>query len=651
MMKTPVASLNEARPALNEARPNQPYTVNTKAGTLPCLNLRAQPPVAPSISPSSRAHFKNLPDSVTAIPADDTQAILDFVSAEHSLVVDIRPFNMFSSSRLHNAFNICIPTTLLKRPNYDLQHIINTSALPADRRDLVNSHAHSMNVLVYDAQSSSSSVSFLIYQTIQKFLKYDCFNVAFLDGGFQRVPDQLVESCPPQHLASSMAPAAPLNGLRKPDLKISPPSSNGESSPFLCGFTLPSATASKEKMLMSIKKNLPKLDTTISYHYNLRLPPDFEHKKEQLPEWLSFFARDHTAESYNTDVINVLTEKFNNLEKTEQARLSMAISNSKRDTPVESPSAGGCKDPFDSASFLHPGKHSDEGCSPSSLCPCCDKINYKIPKGIEYGYKNRYNNIWPYEHSRVRLISSPSCPTPKKENNDDYFNANYISFPKLSSTRYIATQNPLEATKEDFWNTVWYNGVKCIICLNKPSFFTPRAYYEEDTFFEKSKLNVKIISREHTSAFGVREVCLSKHGNRRTVYHLAYHDWPDFGVPDNFDSVMQLIDKKNECLQTLAGQTPPTAKISQPWDLLVHCSAGCGRTGCFITLDMVRECFHKHTEKQYDPWAGQDLIFKAVQFQRQQRIAMVQNLDQFIYCYENILTYIAEHLIGQPNKV
>lgn len=336
-------------------------------------------------------------------------------------------------------------------------------------------------------------------------------------------------------------------------------------------------------------------------------------------------------------MIKVLNDKFNKLETTEQARLSVAISNSKRDSPVDKMLAA--------HDFLLPGRHSEEGCSPLSLCPCCDKINYKIPKGIEYGYKNRYKNIWPYEHSRVRLISSPSCTTPKKEVADDYFNANYICFGKLASRLYIATQNPLDSTKEDFWNTVWYNGVREIICLNNPLFLAPRSYYEENVVFEKSKLGVKIVSKEQNDGFCVREIHLSKHGVTRKVIHFAYSEWPDFGVPDNFHSIMNLIECKDKYLASVAEQTPPTSKVTHPWDLLVHCSAGCGRTGCFITLDMVRECFRNHSEKQYDPWGDRDLIFKSVQFQRQQRIAMVQNLDQFIFCYEMILSYVVEELL------
>ena len=77
----------------------------------------------------------------------------------------------------------------------------------------------------------------------------------------------------------------------------------------------------------------------------------------------------------------------------------------------------------------------------------------------------------------------------------------------------------------------------------------------------------------------------------------------------------------------------------------MHCSAGCGRTGCYITLDMVIDCFENHLDGALDPWGDIDLVYKSIQFQRQQRISMVQNLEQFIYCYESILNYVVEKLV------
>lgn len=599
-----------------------------------------------STSPTTRSHFKDLPDDVVAVRSDEPKAIKSFLEG-NSLAIDIRPFNNYLASRFENAYNICIPTTLLKRPNYDLAHVSNSAALPKEVKDQLTASSEPTRVLVYDANSGTGHISFSLFQTIQKFLKHDRFTVGYLDGGFQNLDTLLRDESALLSDQTPVSPETPLHPVldaARPDsakdgLAQSPGDSSRESSPFLSGFTLPSATASNQKMLMSIKKTLPRIDTTTTYSYKLRFPEGFEEKKDKLPRWLAFFGDGYGTEGHNERVVSVLSDKFNKLERSEQVRLSMAISNTndeKSEKVVQTDKVA-----------LTPGKlHSGLSsgyCSPLAPCPHCDKIHYTIPKGVEYGYKNRYNNIWPYEHSRVKLVSSPSCSSAKKESTDDYFNANYIKCKQLSLTEYIATQSPLESTKEDFWNTVWYNGIKGIVCLNKPSVFAPQAYYELDQHFEKSDLSVTIKSTEDKEGFTVRKMELEKHGKTRFAYHFAYADWPDFGVPDNFKTVSRLLESKNECIEMLKNQQPPTSKITRSLDLLVHCSAGCGRTGCFITLDMVKDCFKGKSNGKYDPWGTKDLVYKAVQLQRQQRIAMVQTLDQFIYCYESILHEIFDN--------
>lgn len=582
-----------------------------------------------SLSPTSKSHFKGLPPSVLAILATDTAAVASYCNGNAStLVVDIRPFNFFSTSRLHNAYNVCVPTTLLKRPSYDLQHVLNSTSIPSELKNKVIAHDTPMHILIYDGASNEDHVAFALYQTVHKFLKYDCFSVAYLNGGFQSVDALLVDCTATLPQRSPISPVTP-NSAVLSNAQFAE-SSDNHMLPLLAGFTLPSATASSQKFLMSIKKNLPRIDTSVKYSYNFRLPADFASKKDRLPQWLAFFAENYGSPDYSKVIVEKLSANFNKLEKSEQVRLNMAISS------------------FDGSSSKSPHYHActpqDESVTPLALCPCCDLIEYTMPKGIENGHKNRYNNIWPYEHSRVRLVSSPSC-TPKKEVGDDYFNANYIDFPKLSLTKYIATQSPLEATREDFWNTVWYNGVKGIVCLNNPLPMAPKPYYEEDVHFSKSRLDIKIGTPERHAGFVVREVTMTKHDLTQTVFHFAYSEWPDFGTPDNMSTIFELHRVKNEKVNLLSDQHPPTDKIPKPWELLVHCSAGCGRTGCYITMDMVLDCFRCKQDDKYDPWGKDDLVFKSVQFQRQQRISMVQNLDQFIFCYESILNYVVDQLL------
>lgn len=572
-----------------------------------------------------------------SVDSTDTAAVSRYtLGADDVLVVDVRPFNLFSILRLHSAHNICIPSTLLRRPRYDVTNVINSAALPTSTKKRLLEFTPT-KVLVYDAASTADHASLSLCQTVNKFLAHDCFEVAYLQGGLQAVDLLLVDhsiSLPSRSPVSPQTPKSafmPTSDMLKSGDRLPMANDTQEPVSFLSGFSLPSATASNQKMLLSIKKTLPRLDTTANYNHTIRLPEGFEEKMDKLPKWLEFLAKGYNTENYNKNIIAELSEKFNRLEKTEQLRLSMAIDNFDKNAR----SAG------KSPSHLHDSPGGQ--CTPLTLCPYCDEITYTIPKGIEYGHKNRYNNIWPYEHSRVCLVSSP-CST-VKETPDDYFNANYIHFDKLSRTKYIATQNPLDSTNEDFWNTVWYNGVKGIVCLNNPLLISPRTYYDGDVYFSKSDLAIKIMQKKEFEGFTMREIEVTKHETKKTVYHFAYSDWPDFGTPDDFQTVFNMRQLKNDKLDRIGEQQPSVAKIPQVWDLLVHCSAGCGRTGCFITLDMVIDCFENPTNNSLDAWGSVDLVYKSVQFQRQQRVSMVQNLEQFIYCYESVLNYVVEKLI------
>lgn len=590
-----------------------------------------------SLSPNYKSPCAVLPPGVILVDAANTDAVAEYTNgASDVLVVDVRPFNLYSILRLRSAHNICIPSTLLRRPRYDVSHVINSAALPTVTKKRLLAFTPT-KVLVYDAASTADHASLSLCQTVNKFLAHDCFEVAFLEGGLNTVDALLVDHTIALPMRSPVSPQTPKTAFMpssdvlKSSDRLLLSTESQEPASFLSGFSLPSATASNQKMLLSIKKTLPRLDTTADYTHTLRLPNGFVDKMDKLPKWLQFLAKDYGTADYNKNIIAELSEKFNQLEKSEQLRLSMAIDNFDK----SSRSTG--KLP----SHLHDSLNGH--CTPLTLCPYCDEITYTIPKGIEYGHKNRYNNIWPYEHSRVCLVSSP-CST-VKETADDYFNANYIHYDKLSRTKYIATQNPMDSTNEDFWNTVWYHGVKGIVCLNNPLIISPQTYYDSNVYFGKSDIGIKIVSTEKLEGFTVREIEMNKHAIKKTIYHFAYSDWPDFGTPDNFHTVFNLRRLKTEKVGHLETQMPSPAKIPQVWDLLVHCSAGCGRTGCFITLDMVLDCFENASDGSLVAWGGVDLVYKSVQFQRQQRVSMVQNLEQFVYCYESVLNYVVEYLM------
>lgn len=571
-------------------------------------------------SPTSSLHSQLLfPDEIQGIDASDTASVAAFLKAEDAMVIDVRPFNAYSVSRVSGAINICLPSTLLKRTSYDFAHVINATTISQSLKDSLLAQKRRFKILIYDQASETSRLSLQLYLTVMKFFEASSYTVAYLNGGFHSVEHVLRDSS----LLLLLQTPTTLGPILPKGNHFSENGDSNDTLPLLTGFTLPSATKANVKLLNSIKRTTSRVDSGAKYKYDFKFPSNFASKMNKLPPWLLFVAESYGKENCSQLIVDHLSERFNRLEASEQVRLSLAINNS------DGISNDG----------THGSLHDSTGYgTPLELCPCCDDITYTIPKGVEYGHKNRYKNVWPYEHSRVRLKLSPSC---KSGQQDDYFNANYIHFEELCNNKYIATQNPLEATFKDFWDAVWHNGVKAIVCIDNSALMHTGKYYEEDTCYTNVSVHIKLVL-EH-KGYTYREIVIEKQKQIRTLHHFAYTGWPDFGTPDDLNSVIDMMEFKNGVLS----QTKSSMSVIQDsWDVLVHCSAGCGRTGCFITLDMVSSLFTPGPrEDMLDPWGEEDLIYKSVQFQRQQRISMVQNLGQFIFCYESILNYLFDNVL------
>lgn len=568
------------------------------------------------------------------------------------------------------AMNLCIPTTLLRRMSYPMAAVLHD--LPNPLRDSLlgengtnNTSGNSLSILLYDSDSTRGKILSQLCHTLNKFSNVNA-QLYVLDGGFLAVPTLIIEypdqavnspnsqtsstfTSPTGSLTLSSATTTPGSATSLSSLAI-PKNSNTSNLLFppslsfkalspvpgpipvalplplflqrklpamnqpnhLGGFTLPAATPSKQKFLTSLKTNLlPKLDMNSirvndkSATHELKVPSTLS--VEQLPPWLKF-AKEMPA----NEILTLLVNKFSRIERLQQLRLASAISNS--------------------SSNISPPHTDHTLCSPSGLCPGCDDVDYKLPQGIEDGLKNRYHNVWPFEHTRVKL----------RNRVDDYFNANYIL------DKYIATQNPLVNTFADFWQLVWENNVNCVISLNGNSnnqsdlLFSRRRSESGDGGLSKQyfddqvlgKFEIKQISKESHGAFSLMQLELSCNDSEepsRKVYRLEFEQWPDFGVPTDFDSFIQFIEFKNRLLKY--------TMVDSAARLLVHCSAGCGRTGVFITLDLLIDRYITGDHKVHH--SEQDQIYQVIQRQRSQRVNMVQNVDQYFVCYELMLYYIS----------
>lgn len=242
--------------------------------------------------------------------------------------------------------------------------------------------------------------------------------------------------------------------------------------------------------------------------------------------------------------------------------------------------------------------------------------------------KNRYKDILPYDHTRVVL------PKNKFVDGSDYINANNI-MDANSKVCYIASQGPMLNTVDDFWRMIWHNEVKLIIMackeveLGKPRCQRYWPYGDDVVQFEDITVSM---DSEKTFAqnMKMRKMKVSKGNKERLVTQLHYMDWPDHGAPETSETILHLISIAREINPE---DDPP---------ILIHCSAGCGRTGAIIAIDTARKLIQKRAKTIN--------VYDIVSWLRKQRPSMVQTKDQYEFIYEVIREMVTSELIKyDPN--
>uniref|UniRef100_A0A8C7SDU8 Receptor-type tyrosine-protein phosphatase F n=1 Tax=Oncorhynchus mykiss TaxID=8022 RepID=A0A8C7SDU8_ONCMY len=228
--------------------------------------------------------------------------------------------------------------------------------------------------------------------------------------------------------------------------------------------------------------------------------------------------------------------------------------------------------------------------------------------------KNRYANVIAYDHSRVILASVDGVP------GSDYINANYIdSYRKQNAC--IATQGPLPETLSDFWRMVWEQRTNTIVMmtrLEEKSRVKCDQYWPSRGTETYGMIQVTMLDTVELATYSVRTFALYKNGSseKREVRQFQFMAWPDHGVPEYPTPTLAFLRRVKSCNPTDAGP------------MVVHCSAGVGRTGCFIVIEAMLERM-KH-EKSVD-------IYGHVTCMRAQRNYMVQTEDQYVFIHEALL--------------
>ncbi|XP_061414107.1 receptor-type tyrosine-protein phosphatase delta-like isoform X3 [Lethenteron reissneri] len=253
-----------------------------------------------------------------------------------------------------------------------------------------------------------------------------------------------------------------------------------------------------------------------------------------------------------------------------------------------------------------------------------DHSNLEINK-----HKNRYANVVAYDHSRVILHTIDGVP------GSDYINANYIDGYRRHNA-YIASQGPLADTVADFWRMVWEQRSSTIVMMTK---LEERSRVKCDQYWPNrgsesyGLVQVTLTDTVELATYSTRSFTLTRSGctERRDVRQFQFTAWPDHGVPEFPTPVLAFLRRVRAAWGSSADGGP----------LIVHCSAGVGRTGCLIVIDAALERVkHEHTVDVY----GQVTCMRA------QRNYMVQTEEQYAFVHTALVEAVSSGCTETPAR-
>ncbi|XP_012599897.2 tyrosine-protein phosphatase non-receptor type 7 isoform X3 [Microcebus murinus] len=252
--------------------------------------------------------------------------------------------------------------------------------------------------------------------------------------------------------------------------------------------------------------------------------------------------------------------------------------------------------------------------------------NFVSPEDLDipgHASKDRYKTILPNPQSRVCLGRAQS------QEEGDYINANYIRGHDGQEKVYIATQGPMPNTVSDFWEMVWQEEVSVIVMLTQLREGKEKCVHywptEEETY-GPFRLRVQEL-KEHPE-YTVRQLTIQHQEECRSVKHVLFSAWPDHQTPESAGPLLRLVAEVEE--------SPEASSHTRP--IVVHCSAGIGRTGCFIATRI--GCQQLKARGEVD-------ILGIVCQLRLDRGGMIQTAEQYQFLHHTLALYAAQ-LPGEP---
>ncbi|XP_034102498.1 tyrosine-protein phosphatase 10D isoform X2 [Drosophila albomicans] len=243
--------------------------------------------------------------------------------------------------------------------------------------------------------------------------------------------------------------------------------------------------------------------------------------------------------------------------------------------------------------------------------------------------KNRFTNILPYDHSRFKLQPVDD------DDGSDYINANYM--PGHNSPReFIVTQGPLHSTREEFWRMCWESNSRAIVmltrCFEKGREKCDQYWPIDPVPIFYGDIKVQLMTNTHFLDWSIAEFMVSRNCESRIMRHFHFTTWPDFGVPEPPQSLVRFVRAFRDRIGT----------DMRP--IIVHCSAGVGRSGTFIALDRILQ--HINKSDYVD-------IFGIVFAMRKERVFMVQTEQQYVCIHQCLLAVLEgkEYLLAESHEL